>query len=145
VIQWLRRGFGLVNRFVGSSLVVITISSYTLKITVTIAHITSHTKPSNSSSGHTAVPLELQNSSEVNSHSRILSYPLGTDHAQKTQFYCCVAQTTQKTSHVITISSVHWRVDRCLATSYKHSSYCYVFILPLPSNALTYHSTMHNE
>jgi hypothetical protein len=36
--QWLRRGFGLVNRFIGSSLVVTTISSYTLQITATIAH-----------------------------------------------------------------------------------------------------------
>jgi hypothetical protein len=79
----------------------------------------SHTKFSNS--GHIAVPLELRNSSEVNSHSRILSYPLGTDHAQKTQFYCCVAQ--KKRSHVIAISPVHWRADCCLATAYKHSSY----------------------
>jgi hypothetical protein len=62
VFQWLRRRFGLVNRFIGSSLVVTTISSYTLKITVTIAHVTSHNKSSNSSSGHTAVPLELRNS-----------------------------------------------------------------------------------
>jgi hypothetical protein len=130
VFQWLRRGFGLVNRLIGSSLVVTTISSYTLKITVTAAHVTSHTKSSNSSSGHTAtaVPLELPNSSEVNSHSRILSYPLGTDHAQKTHFYCCVAQTTQKTSHVITISPVHWRADCCLKTSYEHSPYCWVHV-----------------
>jgi hypothetical protein len=71
-----------VNLFIGSSLVVTTISSYTLKITVTIAHVTSHTK---SSSGHIAVPLELRNSSEVNSHSRILLHPLDTDHAPKTQ------------------------------------------------------------
>jgi hypothetical protein len=75
----------------------------------------------------------------VNSHSHIFSYPLGTDHAQKTQFYYCVAQTTQKTSHAITISPVHWRADYCLTTSYKHSSYCYVtlsevFIAPLPSS-----------
>jgi hypothetical protein len=53
------------NRFVWSSLVVTTISSYTLKITVTIAHVTSHIK----SSGHTLLLLELRNSSEVNSHS----------------------------------------------------------------------------
>jgi hypothetical protein len=61
---------------IGSSLVLTTISSYTLKITVTIAHVTSHTKSSNCSSGHTAVPLELGNSSEVNFHplfSHILS------------------------------------------------------------------------
>jgi hypothetical protein len=83
VFQWLRRGFGLLNRFIGSSLVVSTINYYILKITVTIAHVTSHAKSSNSSSGHTALPLEPRNSSEVNPHSRILSYPLGTDHAQK--------------------------------------------------------------
>jgi hypothetical protein len=38
VSQWLSRGFGLVNRFIGSSLVVTTISSYTLNTTATIAH-----------------------------------------------------------------------------------------------------------
>jgi hypothetical protein len=111
----------------GFSLVVTKISSYTLKITVTIAHVTSHTKPSNSSSGHTAVPLEFRNSSEVNSHSHILWYPLGTDHGQKTQsLYCRMAQTTLKTSHVIASSPPHWRADCCLAMSYKHSSYCCV-------------------
>jgi hypothetical protein len=128
VFRWLKRGFGLVNQFIGSSLVVTTISSYTLKITVTTAHVTSHTKSSNSSSGHIAVSLELRNSSPVNSHSRIFSYPLGTDNAQKTQLlvYCFMAQTTQKTSHVITIPPVHWLADCCLTTSYKHSSYCCV-------------------
>jgi hypothetical protein len=135
-----RHGFGLVNQFIGSSLVVTTISSYTLKITATIAHVTSHTKSSNSSYSRTAVSLELRNLSEVNSHSNIFSYPLGTDHAQKTQFYCCVAQTTQKTCYVITISPVHWRADCCLATSYK---YCVtlseVFIAPLSVNTLTCH------
>jgi hypothetical protein len=40
----------LVIGFIRSSLLVTTISSYTLKITVTIAHVTSHTKSSNSSS-----------------------------------------------------------------------------------------------
>jgi hypothetical protein len=130
-----------VNRFIGSSLVVTTISSYTLKITVTTAHVTSHTKSSNSSSGLIAVPLELRNSSEVDSHSRILSYPLGTDLAQKTQFCCCVTHTTQKTCHTITISPVHWRADCCLTTSCTHSSYCCVtlsevFIAPLASYAL---------
>jgi hypothetical protein len=188
----------MLNRFIGSSLVVTTISSYTLKITVTVAQVTSHTtcKSSNSSSGHNAVPLELRNSSEVNSaeQSRALAYcrqpastvtpgieprwdpwpyicsrlffpsfvvpPLikmeGLDFfynwcslttpTQKTHFYCCVAQTTQKRTHVITISPVHWLADCCLATSYKHQSYCCVilsekvFIEPLPGNALTCHS-----
>jgi hypothetical protein len=59
-----------VNRFIGSSVPVITISSYSLKITVTIAHVTSPAKCYNSSSGHIAVPLELRNSSEVNSKSK---------------------------------------------------------------------------
>jgi hypothetical protein len=126
VSQWLRCGFGLINRFIGFPLAVTTIISYTVKITVTLAHVKWHTKYSNSSSGHTVLPLELRNSSEVNSHSSILSCPLGTDHAQKTKFYYCVAQTTQKTSHVINISPVHWRADYCLATSYKYSSYCCV-------------------
>jgi hypothetical protein len=65
-----------------------------------------HRPTSNSSSGHTAVPLELLDSSEVNSHSRILLYPLGTDHAQKTQsLYSCMAQTTQKTCVTCLIAS----------------------------------------
>jgi hypothetical protein len=54
--------------------IVTTNNSYTLKITVTIAHITSHTESYNSSSGHTVVPLELRNSSEVNSDSESESY-----------------------------------------------------------------------
>jgi hypothetical protein len=57
-----------VNRFFASLVVVTRISSYALNITVIIAHVTSHTKSSNSSSGHTAVPLELRNSSPVSSH-----------------------------------------------------------------------------
>jgi hypothetical protein len=127
-VQWLRRGFGLVNRFTGPSLVVTTISSYTLKITVTIAHVTSHVKSSNSSSGNTSLPLELWKSSEVNSHSRIL---ISSRHGPRTEntvllLHSANPQTTQKTSHVITISSAHWRADCCLATSYKHSSYCCV-------------------
>jgi hypothetical protein len=73
VSQWQRRRFGFVNQFIGSSLVVTKISSYTLKITVTIAHVTSHSKSPNSSSGHPALPLELRNSSEVNSDIHILS------------------------------------------------------------------------
>jgi hypothetical protein len=69
-----------VNRFIGSSPVVTTVSSYTLKITVTTAHGTSHTKSSNSSSGSLGTS-ELKRSQFP---SRILSYPLGRDHAQKT-------------------------------------------------------------
>jgi hypothetical protein len=93
IFRWLWRGFQLVNVFIRSLLVVTAISSYTLQITVTTAHVTSHTKSSNSSSGHTAAPLELRNSSEVNSYSHILSYPLGTDHAQKTHpLYCCMVR-----------------------------------------------------
>jgi hypothetical protein len=61
VFQWLRRRFGLVNRFIGSSLVVTTFSSFILQITVTIAHVTPRTKSSDSSSCHTSVPLELRN------------------------------------------------------------------------------------
>jgi hypothetical protein len=59
-------------------------------ITVAIAHVTSHSKSPNYSSGHTAVPLEFWNSSEVKSHSRIHLYPLGKGHTQETQFYWCI-------------------------------------------------------
>jgi hypothetical protein len=127
VFKWLRRGFGLVSLLIGPSLVVTTLNSYTLKIIIIIAHVTSHTK-SSSSSGHTAVSLEFRSSSEVNSHSRIHSYPLGMNHAQKTQFYCCIEQTAQKASYVIAISPVHWRADHCLATNYKYSPYCCVCV-----------------
>jgi hypothetical protein len=54
-------------RFIGSYLDISKIISYSLKITVTIEHVTSHTKSSNASVGHTAVPLEFRNSSKVNS------------------------------------------------------------------------------
>jgi hypothetical protein len=48
-------------------------------------------------------------------------------HGQhRKQSYCCLAQTTQRTSHVIAISPVHWLPDCCLATGYKHSSRCCV-------------------
>jgi hypothetical protein len=124
MFQWLSRGFGLVNRFIGSSLVVTTITSYTIRITVTIPHVRSHIKSSNSSSGHTAVLLDLRNSS-----------------TQNTPHYCCMELTTLKASHVIATSPVHWRADCWVATSYKYSSSCCVtlsekvFIAPLPSYA----------
>jgi hypothetical protein len=124
-IQWLRCGFGLVYRFIGSSIVVTIIISYALKITVTIARVTSRINSSNASCGHTAVPLELRNSSEANSHARIISYPLGTDHAEETQFYCYVPQITQKTCHVVIISPVHWRADCCL----EKKRYLFVLLL----------------
>jgi hypothetical protein len=77
-------------------------------------------------------------------------YSLRTDHAANTapivveaclprRYIATVAErTTYKASHMIAISSVHWRADCCLATSYKHLSYCWVrlhevFISPLPS------------
>jgi hypothetical protein len=90
------------------------------------------------------LPLELGNSSEINSHSRILSYPYGTAHSQKTQFHCCLEQNAQITSHVINISPAHWLAACCPATSYKHLCYCCVLVLrgvSLPSNALPYHSS----
>jgi hypothetical protein len=124
VSAWLRRGFGQVNQFIGSPLVATIISSYTLKITVTIAHVTSHTKSSNSSSGHTAVPFELRNSSEVNSKVKVKSIPipifshiLSARTTHRKQFYCCVEQSTQKTSHVITILPVHCLLLRDLKRS----------------------------
>jgi hypothetical protein len=136
-----RRGFGLVNLFIGSWLVVTTISSYTLNITVTIAHVTSHIFfwPHYCSLG----------TSELKSGQFPFPYSLGTDHVQKTQFYCCVAQITQKTSHIITISPIHWHADSSSATSYKHSSYCCVtlsekaFIAPLPIYTL-YNTSVAN-
>jgi hypothetical protein len=33
---------------------------------------------------------------------------IGMDHAQKTQFYCCIRKTTQKTSQVIPSQRLHW-------------------------------------
>jgi hypothetical protein len=116
MFQRRRRGFGLVNRFIGSWLVITTISSYTLKITLTTEHVTSHTKSSNSSS-------ELK-WSEVPFPSSLTSSRHGP-RTENTILLLCSA-TTQKTNHVITISPVHWRADCCLPTSYKHSSYCCV-------------------
>jgi hypothetical protein len=50
----------------------------------------------------------------------------GPDHTENTEIYCCVAQSAQKRSHVVTIWSVHWRAHCFLATVYKCSSYCCV-------------------
>jgi hypothetical protein len=81
----------------------------------------------------------------------VVLYSFRTDHAQKTQFYCCVAPTAQKTAHEVPTQRVHWRVDCCLATSYKHSSYWdtaaivarfSLFTEPLPSNALAINVTI---
>jgi hypothetical protein len=110
--------------FIGYLQVITTISSYTLNITVTIAHVTSYTKSSNASSGHTAVPLELRKASEVNSQSRILSYPLGTNHTENTVLLSLSADHTENESRDNYITSSLARC--CLATSYKHSSYCCV-------------------
>jgi hypothetical protein len=44
-------------------------------------------------------------------------YIARTQTMLKTQFYCCVVQTTQKTRHVTAISPVLCHVDGCLATS----------------------------
>jgi hypothetical protein len=215
VFPWLRRGYGLVNRFIGSSLVVTTISSYThccflgtaglkwsqflslslmlrpmvsrpvcfgikhpsgaydqifiivwqlrvcwfgapsltrgwvcrLQLLLALVSTVIFWSESHRTRGHILLSqirdfpirplLRLAGSwwkysippphgFEVNSHSRILSYPLGTDH-------------TQKTSHMISISPVHWLADFCLAASYKNSSYCCVtlsekvFIALLPN------------
>jgi hypothetical protein len=46
------------------------------------------------------------------SHSRILLYPLGADHAQQTQpLYFCLANTTQKTMTHLRLR-VYWSVSR---------------------------------
>jgi hypothetical protein len=60
--------------------------------------------------------------------------------------YIDAERTTQKTSHVIAISPVHWRPDCCLATSYNSRpivacAYRGVFIEPLPVNAFTCYNT----
>jgi hypothetical protein len=126
VFQWLRRRLGLLNRFIGFSLVVTTISSCTLEITVTIAHVTSHNKSSNSSSGHTAVPLELQNPSHFPFPYSFISFW----HRPRTENTVLLLRSADHTeaSHMITVSPVHWRADCCLATNCKHSSYCCVWV-----------------
>jgi hypothetical protein len=59
--------------------------------------------------------------------------------ALKIQRYCCIRKTTEKMSHMIATSAVHWCADCCLATSYKPLSYCWVWLceevstVPLPS------------
>jgi hypothetical protein len=78
----------------------------------------------------------IQNSGLCHTHSLSLLVPIWSEltahgsryiaaerTTQKSQFYCCIRETTEKTSHVIVTSPVHWRADCCLATSYKNSSY----------------------
>jgi hypothetical protein len=76
-----RSGFGLVTRFIGSSLAVTTTGFYTLSITISIIHVTSHTKSSNSSSSHSALPLELRKSIEINSNAKV-TLPLTVSHSE---------------------------------------------------------------
>jgi hypothetical protein len=53
---------------------------------------------------------------------RWLLYPLGTDHAQKTQlFYCC--EHVCWVSHPSATQPVHWRAGCCLATVYVRTTY----------------------
>jgi hypothetical protein len=47
------------------------------------------------------------------------------------------ADRTENTTHVIPSHRIHWRADCCLTTSYRHSSYCCVFTICLPSNGNT--------
>jgi hypothetical protein len=136
VFQWLRTWVWIAESVYWIFTI---ISSYTLKITETIAHVTSHTNSSNSSAGNTAVPLEIWNSSEYIFHSRVLSYPLGTDNAQKTVLLLRRADLhTENKSRDNCFASLLAR-QCCLATRYKHSPYCCVtlsekvFIAPLPS------------
>jgi hypothetical protein len=63
-----------VNQFIDHLQVVTTISSYTVKVTVNIAYVTSHTKSSSSYSGHIALPLEVGNSSQFRVRVRVLCY-----------------------------------------------------------------------
>jgi hypothetical protein len=56
----------------------------------------------------------------------VFSHILCTWTMHRKQFYCCLAQTTLKTSCVIAISPIHLCPDCCLTMSYKHSHYCCV-------------------
>jgi hypothetical protein len=56
--------------------------------------------------------------------SGLVLYSRGTDNAENTVLL--LRSADHITSHVIAISPVHWHADCCLATSYKHSSYCCV-------------------
>jgi hypothetical protein len=71
-------------------------------------------------------------------YSRYSLCSLRTDHAQETRpLLLRSADRTGNTTHVVTTQRVYWRADDCLATSYKHSSYCCVFTISLPSNENT--------
>jgi hypothetical protein len=78
---------------------------------------------SNFSSGHTAVPLEIRNSSPLSGFPYLL-LTFGTDHAQKTQpLCCCVISPHRKHSFL-----------RCCVTSLHLLGS--VFTEPLPRNVL---------
>jgi hypothetical protein len=133
VSQWLRRGFGLVNRFIGSSLVVTTISSYTHKITVTIAH---HQPTSNSS---TTNFLWL---SPTENFSARTPRKIPSTIVEDAYLHLLLLSTGHVADHIENESRDSYLASPlagcCLATSYKHSSYCCfrlseVFIAPLPS------------
>jgi hypothetical protein len=58
--------------------------------------------------------------------SGLVLYSHCTDNVENTVLLLRRADHIDNTSHVMAISPVHWRVDCCLATNYKHSSYCCV-------------------
>jgi hypothetical protein len=146
VSQWLTRGFGLVNRFIGSSLVVTTITFCTLKINVSIAHKV----------------FTVSNTPQLNSHKfpwrhRVLdSWLLIYDWLQTT-FMVPYKPSERIYRRQVTwsLSTVVWR--HCLHGSLftasltsngrpivKRVSFCAnVFIDPLPGNALTCHNILH--
>jgi hypothetical protein len=120
--QWLRRGYGLISRFTGSSLVVTRISFDTLKIAVTIALAKSHMSLLILLLATVLFPWNLGTQGKLFPIS-IFSHILSARTTHRKQFCCYVAQTTQKTSRVVTISLIHWLSDCYLAKSCKHSSY----------------------
>jgi hypothetical protein len=72
-----------------------------------------------------------------NSYKRCSLYSLRTEPRKTRPLLLCSADRTENIIHVIPTQLVHWRTDCCLATSYKHSSYCCVFTISLSSNGNT--------
>jgi hypothetical protein len=56
--------------------------------------------------------------------SGLVLYSHGMDNSGNTVLLLRSADHTESRSHTLAISPVHWRVDCCLATNYKHSSCC---------------------
>jgi hypothetical protein len=103
----INNGFGIDNAIYWIiSHVVTTIRYYTFTIAVSMTHNNYNALKVNMLT--TELPSTTSSWRIPSNSLHCFLYRLGTDHAEKTQFYCCIRKTTQKTSHAILSQCLHW-------------------------------------